>query len=241
MVTHRAYRAAQVASEPFLYTSASIGEGTALVIGPCGDKDPGSVLADLRVAVTGGEDLLVGRTLTEALSSTDRYAVPASSGTLDVFAEVDQLVCLNVQGSGGATAVKLSGARTPKRNSKTRGGHPGHGEFVVRATPVANDTVSYTVTAPHDLVLTACKTYSKTVPSGSSCRVHLEDQDNANLLSGFFVDATGLTTVTLQSHTLTATSTRLVIGAGETITIRIVGGAGLTPGDLLVALAYTLG
>lgn len=238
-VDHPAYRAAGVFTEPFVH-NATIGEGLAVVLGPKGDRDPGFVLSDLVLYNTGAKDLYVAPTLTEAVSGEARYPMATGSAIpLELAADIDQLVLFNANGSAGSTTAKLSASRTARRNSGREAGHPGNGEFVIRATPVANNTVVYSVTPRKPITLSAFKTWSKVVPSGAACTAALAS-GGKNLLSVATIDLTALTTVTLQSHTLTATVADRNIDAGVPITLTIVGGAGLTPGDLLAALTHSL-
>lgn len=238
-VEHAAYRQAQVFTEPWFLTPGSIAEGHCLAIGPYGDHDPGFVVVDGILRVAGAEDIYVARTLTEAVSGTARFLVPATTGELELRGEIDQIILHNAQGSGGATSCRLHGALTARRNSGKEAGHPGHGELVARATPVANATTVYTLSVRRKLTVSAVKTWTKVPASGAACTAAVAGGGN-NLLSAASINVAALTTVTLESHTLTAEPANLDLDPGDSITITVVGGVGLTPGDLLVAIGYTL-
>ena len=238
-IEHAAYRTAQVFTEPYFLTPTTIAEGKAVVIGGYGDHDPGYVLVDGILRNVGAKPLYVARTLTEAVSGAARCVLPATTGELEIRGELDQLVLFNANGSAGSTDALFQAAATARKNSKKAGGHPGVGEYVVRATPVANATTIFTVTPRYPITVTGVKTWAKTPASGATCTAAVAGPAG-NLLSAATIDVTGLTTVTLQAAALTATTARLDLAPGDPITITIIGGVGLTPGDLLFGLAYNL-
>lgn len=225
-------------SEPWLHRPSTLAEGHVYVYGAGGDFDPGFVLEDVLITNDGGEDLFVATTLTGAVG-TARGKVLATTGTRRIEGPVDSIVLHNAQGSGGVAQWDIQARRTAIRNVGKAAGHPGHGELHRRATPVANATTPYTLTVRQRLTITSCKTWTKVPASGATCTLAVSARGN-NLLSAATVNVTTLTTVTLQSHALTATAAHLDLEVGDTITLTVVGGAGLTPGDLLAALGYTL-
>jgi len=236
-LAHPANVAGLVASAPFLHTPAQLGEGKVWAIGAYGDKDPGYVFGEATIRNTGTRTIYVGRTLSEALSGTDRIAIAASAGDVRIEAEWDGLVVYNANGSGGGCDFAVFGRLLAKQNSG-RVGRPGLGEFVVRATPVNNATTVYTVYARAKITLTYVKTWTKSPASGAACTLAAAGP-GGNLLSAATVDVTALTTVTYQSQTLTATTSRLDLNPGDAVTLTVVGANGLTPGDLLVALGWS--
>lgn len=239
---HRAYRQGQVGSAPFFLTPAQIGEGRVCAIGAYGDHDLQYVFDETVLANLGAEGIYIGRTLSDALAGTSRLNLAAPGGDLPsltpLSGEHDALYVYNAQGSGGTADISLHGRLLPRRNSGGVG-HPGNGEFVVRATPVANATTVFTITVRAKITVTFAKTWSKVPASGAACTLAIAGP-GGNLLLAATVDVTGLTTVTYQTQALTATVSRLDLDPGQTITLTVVGGSGLTPGDLLVALGWSL-
>lgn len=234
---HPAYRNGQVGSAAWFYTLPQLGEGKVWAIGKHGDKDPGYVLDCLIARNTGTLPYWIGRTLSDALSGYDRISIEADV-PLPFEGEHDALYIYNPQGGGGTIDGDLTARQLPRRNS----GHvgvPGNGEFVVRATPVANATTVFTITVRAKITLSFCKTWTKVPASGAACTMAVAGP-GGNLLTATTVNVAALTTVTYETQALTATASRLDLNPGDQVTITIVGANGLTPGDLLVALGWTL-
>ena len=235
-LSHNTFRSAGVRSAAWMHTPAQLGEGLVWAVGPYGDKDPGQVFDRARIRVTGTKPIYVAPTLSEVLSGTDRISI-AASAELPIEGEHDALYIYNPNGSGGGADFFLQARRLAIRNSKSWG-HPGNGEFVVRATPVNNATTVYTAYARAPITLSYVKTWTKAPASGAACSLAVAGP-SGNLLSAATVDVTALTTVTYQSQTLTATTSRLNLDPGHAVTLTVVGANGLTPGDLLVALGWS--
>ncbi|MFO0749120.1 MAG: hypothetical protein U1F43_26180 [Myxococcota bacterium] len=139
------------------------------------------MLCDGLLQVTGGKDVYVSTTLTGAVSGTGRFLVPATTGSLEVRGEVDQLVLFNANGlSQHRCEVPGLANRTQERWQGS--GTPRTGEFVVRATPVNNNTVVYSIPVRYGLTVSAIKTWSKTVPTGAACTLAVAGGGH-NLLS----------------------------------------------------------
>lgn len=239
-IENPAYRAAQVFTEPLFWTPAQLADGTLAVIGPLGDLNPRSVLCDVRIDSVGAKQVYVAKRLVDVISGVNRFAIPATSGLLELRGDVDTLYIYNVSGSAGTADVKVQAALTARKNSGWLGGHPAHGDIGIRATPVANAVTVYAGIAPWDITVTACKTWSKVVCSGGTgCTATVTGNGN-NLLNTANINVQLLTTATLQSQALTATTANLNIDRGKPIVVTVTGTVGITPGDLLFALEYTL-
>lgn len=238
-VAASAYHRAQIRTEARYLRPATLPEGHAYAVCAHGDYDPGFVFEDLTIENHGAEDLYVARVGSEALAGIERNVVPAKSGDiigrLKIAGEVDGFVVHNAQGSGGSSQWQAQYALTAKQNSGGEVGHPGAGEFVVRATPPVNDTRTITLTARERITVTYFETWTKVPASGAACALSAA-VPSGNLLSATNINVAGLTTVLLQSHPLTATVARRDLDPGQSITLTLVGAIGLTPGDLLVMI-----
>lgn len=158
-VEHRAYRTAQIFTEPFFWNGA-VAADELVILGPYGDADPGYVLVDVVVHNQGDEDVFVASKLTGVTADGARHRVGIEE-TYPIPGEVDTLCLLGFD----ACSVQVTASRTPRRNSGKDAGHPGHGEFVVRITPpVAAGIVEVAVPIRHDMTITGVATYSKAVP-----------------------------------------------------------------------------
>lgn len=236
-LAHNAYVNGGVDSAADYHTVPSIGEGELYGIGAYADKDPGYVLKKVLAVNRGTRSLWLGRTPSLALAGNDRKELKTTE-SLPCEGKVDTLWIYNAQGSGGAAALDFQWDQTNKQNSG-RVGNPGYGEIGVRATPTANATRTIRVIARANCTLSFVKTWTKVPASGAACTFTVAGP-GGNLLAAVSVDVTGLTTVTYQTQALTATTSRLDLNPGDEITITIVGALGLTPGDLLIVLGWTL-
>ncbi len=160
-VEHRAYRTAQVFTEPFIRSRAIAGDEL-VIYGPFGDADPGNVLVDVVVENLGDEDVFVATTLADVVDAGKQFRVGAEQ-VRPIPGEVDTLCLLGFD----ACTVQVTASRTARGNSGKVAGHPGHGEFVVRITPVADDVVEVAVPVRNDLTITGIATYSKAPPEES--------------------------------------------------------------------------
>lgn len=234
-LAHQAFRSGQVGPLGWPHTPPQLTEGKVWAVGAYGDRDPVNVLDRLLARNRGTRAFWIGRTLSEVLSGNDRISI-AGAEPIPLEGEWDAVYIYNPQGSGGAVDLDLQGRQLVKQNSGNVG-VPGAGEFVVRATPVANATTVFTVYARAKITLSFVKTWTKVPAFGAACTMAVAGP-GGNLLSAANISVAGLTTVTYQSATLTGTTSRLDLNPGDPVTITIVGGVGLTPGDLLVALGW---
>lgn len=232
--------------EPWLFEpSAALAVGGIYIIGADGDKDPGRVLHDLEVYNDDdADDIWVSTTLTGAVTagSTNRTRVPAGKSVF-LPGAIAQLVVFNPTGSGGTVVWGVRALNLGRVGPDTIGGHPGHGEYVARVTVVQNDTVTVEVTANRNITISSVKVYSnaRNTSAAGTVSMAVENADGDDVLNTASYDLEAISDDTLTACTLTATTARLDIDAGETISVIVTSNnADMVEGDLQVAIGYSL-
>lgn len=239
------HRSVGVTSEPYRRYQV-LAEGELLTIGPGGDEDPECLIEDLVPRNPGAVALFVSSTLRGALGTTsDAETIPAASMSPGIDTQVDTLFVCNRNGTGGAGAVSLTGARTLLNNSgKTPPCHAGHGciALLVPAVNSGPSTVTRTVYTRRTVVHVGV--YSKT-PRTLTGTYLLKVQVRSaagvvrNLLAAATFDLETLVAKTLSSPTLTTNLTDLVLEVGDTVEAIATSDNTLAAGDLMVAVETT--
>lgn len=234
---------AGVEYEPFLLRrAAGLGEGIVYAIGPGGDKNPSFVLDEVWVRNTGSKDIYVGKGLVGAVAGSDEQILVAAGKDELLRGPFASLALYNLNGSGGAGAFNLDAKKLHVANHSRAGGHPGHGEIFGRLVGVGNAAVPIALKSPAKIRVTGVRTWSKVVPSSAAGTFlgTVSGRGN-NLLSATNINLKALTTVTLQTQALTATTASLDLEPDEDIVITgTSNNVDLVPGDVLFSILYDL-
>ncbi len=227
--------------------SGGVGEGKVFSYGKFGDIDPGSVMRDVEVRNHGTIDVYASRRgLRGAVGTTD-YRQIVKAGKSGFFAgDLDNLCIYNVNGSGAVAPCGVIAEQLGRADSRDMNGHPGEAEWVYRMATTANAAVTKTRTNYDPRTITGIYAWSKTVCTSAAGTYLLTATKTTvagvsrNLLASS-LSLDGLTTVTLGTASLTATTAYLDLDPGETLILTATSNnADLVQGDLMLAVAWTL-
>lgn len=228
--------------EPWGYTpAAATAVGAVHIIGCYGDKNPGNVLVDVEVKnLSEDDDIYVALTLTDAV--TAGWRVPAGKSCF-IPGAVAQFVVHVPSTASGAVSWCVLALKTNRALPDVIGGHPGHGEHVVRITVVQNDEVEATVKTVRGVVYSSFCAYSDVENTSAAGGVELTIEAGGNdLLAAVPYDLeAGITAGTLDEIAQTATAADLSLAAGSDVTITVEStNADMVEGDLAIGLRYLL-
>lgn len=231
--------------EPWGHTpAASLAVGAVYIIGAYGDVNPGRVLVDTEVANhSEADDIYVALTLTDAVTAGGLcWLVPAGKSCF-VPGAVAQLVVCNPTASSGAVPFSVLALKTNRALPDVIGGHPGHGEHVVRIVAVQNDEAEETVKTVRATVYSSFCAYSDVENTSALGGVTLTiEAGGNNLLADVPYDLeAGITPNVLDEIAQTATAANLSLAAGADVTITVDStNADMVEGDLAIGLRYLL-
>lgn len=226
--------------------TAALAVGAVYIVGPYGHHVPGVVLHDLEIYNDDdADDIWVAPTLTAALTAgSNRIRVPAGKSKFLPGAWTQIVVHLPSTAAGTVVwgLVALSrGLAEP--GYEYLDGHPGHGELVAPVTLVQDASATKTFTFNRNITISSVKFFSaaKNTSAAGSILGKVEDEATDDILNTDSYDLEGLTNGALATATLTATTARLDIDAGDTVTFTgTSNNADMAEGDLAVAIGYTL-
>ena len=251
--------------EPINVTDEVLAAQTLYRLGPDGDRDPGSrfsgdtgnVIENLVFKNLGSTELWVGRSairmfIGDELGQLDYTPVPAGEAVelLGVNSEIDVWNAAAADNGrwtvDGAMGIDLNrGAKNRAPAFGTRGGHPGHDpELSARVIGQANGTASVTLKAPawagDGVTVGGIKLWAQAAPTTAGTYTIAITGGGNNLLATATFDLTGLTAVTVEPLTLTATTAHLDLDPGDDIVITVTSDNGdLAGGDFFVGFQAT--